>query len=187
MVWNLFLLALHWQPDCVTYWLPPILFLFERFRRLFHHSAYKALLGHKGRNILSSLWVEEDRFKQRVWVEGTRPEEEEIFQSTMVQVCWTHADTGQWRDQAAGEHVFAANYGAVLLSDHPFLSFDDCLFLSLLFYVSGGFCVVAFWSARVLATYDGLKCIVFTVQNWDRWAAMNIFVVMCFTVTGKAT
>ncbi|PWZ16479.1 hypothetical protein Zm00014a_015943 [Zea mays] len=58
---------------------------FERFRRLFHHSAYRALLGHKGRNILSSLWVEEDRFKQRVWVEGARPEEEEIFQSTMVQ------------------------------------------------------------------------------------------------------
>jgi hypothetical protein len=102
-------------------------------------------------------------------------------------VRWTHADTGQWRDQAAGEHVFAANYGAVLLSDHPFLSFDDCLFLSLLFYVSGGFCVVAFWSARVLATYDGLKCIVFTVQNRDRCAAMNIFVVTGFTLTGKAS
>ncbi|XP_066368776.1 uncharacterized protein [Miscanthus floridulus] len=32
---------------------------FERFRRLFHHSSYRVLLGHKERNILSSLWVEE--------------------------------------------------------------------------------------------------------------------------------
>lgn len=58
---------------------------FERFRRLFHHSSYRVLLGHKERNILSSLWVEENRFKQRVWVQGARPEEEEIFQFTMVQ------------------------------------------------------------------------------------------------------
>ncbi|XP_066365603.1 uncharacterized protein [Miscanthus floridulus] len=46
---------------------------FERFRRLFHHSSYRVLLGHKERNILSSLWVEENRFKQRVWVRGARP------------------------------------------------------------------------------------------------------------------
>ncbi|KAK3124800.1 hypothetical protein QOZ80_7BG0593440 [Eleusine coracana subsp. coracana] len=58
---------------------------FERFRRLFHHSSYRVLLGHKEREILSSLWVEENRFKQRVWVQGSRPEEEEIFQFTMVQ------------------------------------------------------------------------------------------------------
>ncbi|XP_062181629.1 uncharacterized protein LOC133885878 isoform X2 [Phragmites australis] len=58
---------------------------FERFRRLFHHSTYRVLLGHKERQILSSLWVEENRFKQRVWVQGSRPEEEEIFQFTMVQ------------------------------------------------------------------------------------------------------
>ncbi|TVU20248.1 hypothetical protein EJB05_36450 [Eragrostis curvula] len=58
---------------------------FERFRRLFHHSTYRVLLGHKEREILSSLWVEENRFKQRVWVQGSRPEEEEIFQFTMVQ------------------------------------------------------------------------------------------------------
>ncbi|KAJ1264198.1 hypothetical protein BS78_09G244700 [Paspalum vaginatum] len=56
---------------------------FERFRRLFHY--YRVLLGHKERKILSSLWVEENRFKQRVWVQGARPEEEEIFQFTMVQ------------------------------------------------------------------------------------------------------
>ncbi|KAL6848899.1 hypothetical protein ACP4OV_021482 [Aristida adscensionis] len=58
---------------------------FERFRRLFHHSSYRVLLGHKERQILSILWVEENRFKQRVWVQGARPEEEEIFQFTMVQ------------------------------------------------------------------------------------------------------
>ncbi|XP_057960194.1 uncharacterized protein LOC131152366 isoform X1 [Malania oleifera] len=63
---------------------------FERFRRIFHHSTYRVLLGHKERKILSSLWVKENRFKQRVWVQGTRPEEEEIFQFTMVQVCLLH-------------------------------------------------------------------------------------------------
>lgn len=36
-----------------------ILFQFERFRRLFHHSTYRVLLGHRERRILSSLWVEE--------------------------------------------------------------------------------------------------------------------------------
>ncbi|XP_010254295.1 PREDICTED: uncharacterized protein LOC104595308 isoform X2 [Nelumbo nucifera] len=59
---------------------------FERFRRIFHHSTYRVLLGHKERKILSSLWVKENRFKQRVWIRGSRPEEEEIFQFTMVQV-----------------------------------------------------------------------------------------------------
>ncbi|CAN0877643.1 hypothetical protein LINGRAHAP2_LOCUS11999 [Linum grandiflorum] len=58
---------------------------FERFRRVFHHSTYRVLLGHKERKILSSLLVEENQFKQRVWVRGNRPEEEEIFQFTMVQ------------------------------------------------------------------------------------------------------
>ncbi|KAK6927486.1 hypothetical protein RJ641_006077 [Dillenia turbinata] len=58
---------------------------FERFRRIFHHSTYRVLLGHKERKILSSLWVKENRFKQRVWIQGTRPEEEEIFEFTMVQ------------------------------------------------------------------------------------------------------
>ncbi|KAI3875096.1 hypothetical protein MKW98_019669 [Papaver atlanticum] len=58
---------------------------FERFRRIFHHSTYRVLLGHKEREILSSLWVEENRFKQRIWIRGARPEEEEIFQFTMVQ------------------------------------------------------------------------------------------------------
>lgn len=32
---------------------------FERFRRIFHHSSYRVLLGHKDRKILSSLLVEE--------------------------------------------------------------------------------------------------------------------------------
>ncbi|ERM94859.1 uncharacterized protein LOC18422771 isoform X2 [Amborella trichopoda] len=58
---------------------------FERFRRIFHHSTYRVLLGHKARKILSSLWVKESRFKQRVWVQGARPEEEEIFEFSMVQ------------------------------------------------------------------------------------------------------
>ncbi|CAI0414925.1 unnamed protein product [Linum tenue] len=58
---------------------------FERFRRIFHHSTYRVLLGHKERKVLSCLLVEENRFKQRVWVRGNRPEEEEIFQFTMVQ------------------------------------------------------------------------------------------------------
>eukprot|EP00262_Sarcandra_glabra_P007661 TRINITY_DN20562_c0_g1_i2.p1 TRINITY_DN20562_c0_g1~~TRINITY_DN20562_c0_g1_i2.p1 ORF type:complete len:195 (+),score=31.83 TRINITY_DN20562_c0_g1_i2:55-639(+) len=58
---------------------------FERFRRIFHHSTYRVLLCYKERAILSSLWVEENRFKQRVWIRGARPEEEEIFQFTMVQ------------------------------------------------------------------------------------------------------
>ncbi|KAJ6924691.1 hypothetical protein NC652_017842 [Populus alba x Populus x berolinensis] len=59
---------------------------FERFRRIFHHSTYRVLLGHKERKILSSLFVKENRFKQRIWIRGNRPEEEEIFQFTMVQV-----------------------------------------------------------------------------------------------------
>ncbi|GMN45198.1 hypothetical protein TIFTF001_014386 [Ficus carica] len=68
---------------------------FERFRRIFHHSTYRVLLVHKERKILSSLFVEEfsglgiveqNRFKQRFWVRGSRPEEEEIFQFTMVQL-----------------------------------------------------------------------------------------------------
>ncbi|KAH9605334.1 hypothetical protein KSS87_002754 [Heliosperma pusillum] len=58
---------------------------FERFRRIFHHSSYRVLLGHKERKILSSLCVKENRFKQRIWVRGTRPAEEEIFEVTMVQ------------------------------------------------------------------------------------------------------
>ncbi|KAH0642492.1 hypothetical protein KY290_034077 [Solanum tuberosum] len=58
---------------------------FERFRRIFHHSTYRVLLGHQEREILSSLHVNETLYKQRVWVRGTRPEEEEIFQFTMAQ------------------------------------------------------------------------------------------------------
>ncbi|XP_076910150.1 uncharacterized protein LOC143567667 [Bidens hawaiensis] len=58
---------------------------FERFRRIFHHSTYRVLLNHKERKILSTLNVEENRYKQRVWIRGARPEEEETFQFTMVQ------------------------------------------------------------------------------------------------------
>lgn len=32
---------------------------FERFRRIFHHSTYRVLLGHQEREILSSLHVNE--------------------------------------------------------------------------------------------------------------------------------
>ncbi|XP_030478916.2 uncharacterized protein LOC115695948 isoform X2 [Cannabis sativa] len=55
------------------------------YRRIFHHSTYRVLLGHRERKILSSLFVEENRFKQRVWIRGNRPEEEEVFQFTMIQ------------------------------------------------------------------------------------------------------
>ncbi|KAJ9167781.1 hypothetical protein P3X46_019376 [Hevea brasiliensis] len=55
---------------------------FEGFRRIFHHSTYRVLLGHRESKILSSLL---NQFKQRVWIRGNRPEEEEIFQFTMVQ------------------------------------------------------------------------------------------------------
>ncbi|KAM0933370.1 hypothetical protein DsansV1_C35g0228251 [Dioscorea sansibarensis] len=58
---------------------------FERFRRIFHHSTYRVLLCHKERKILSSLWVQENRFKQRVWIQGARPEEAEVFEFTMFQ------------------------------------------------------------------------------------------------------
>ncbi|KAK8660971.1 hypothetical protein V6N13_051875 [Hibiscus sabdariffa] len=58
---------------------------FERFRRIFHHSGYRVLLGHKERKVLSSLFVKENRFKQRVWILGSRPNEEEVFEFTMVQ------------------------------------------------------------------------------------------------------
>lgn len=34
------------------------------------------------------VWAEkQNRFTQRVWIRGSRPEEEEIFQFTMIQVC----------------------------------------------------------------------------------------------------
>lgn len=64
---------------------------FERFRRIFHHSTYRVLLVHKETKILSSLYVNEHCFKQRVWVKGARPDEEEIFEFTLVQKiggCW---------------------------------------------------------------------------------------------------
>ncbi|GKE24341.1 hypothetical protein Tco_1435853 [Tanacetum coccineum] len=58
---------------------------FERFRRIFHHSTYRVLLNHKERKILSTLNVDENRYKQRVWIRGVRPDEEETFQFTVVQ------------------------------------------------------------------------------------------------------
>ncbi|CAM6083762.1 unnamed protein product [Calypogeia fissa] len=58
---------------------------FERFRRIFHHSTYRVLLCHKEREILSSLFLDEHCFKQRVRISGARPGEEEIFECTLVQ------------------------------------------------------------------------------------------------------
>ncbi|BBM97782.1 hypothetical protein MPTK1_1g08280 [Marchantia polymorpha subsp. ruderalis] len=58
---------------------------FERFRRIFHHATYRVLLGHKERRILSSLYMSEHTFKQRVWIGGSRPGEEEIYEFTLVQ------------------------------------------------------------------------------------------------------
>ncbi|KAL9260329.1 hypothetical protein AKJ16_DCAP04297 [Drosera capensis] len=46
----------------------------------FERSTYFVLLGHKDRKLLSCLWV-----KERVWVQGNGPEEEEIFEFTIVQ------------------------------------------------------------------------------------------------------
>lgn len=37
----------------------PLHVKFERFRRIFHHSTYRVLLGHKERKIMSTLFVEE--------------------------------------------------------------------------------------------------------------------------------
>jgi len=37
----------------------PLHVQFERFRRIFHHSTYRVLLGHKERKIMSTLFVEE--------------------------------------------------------------------------------------------------------------------------------
>ncbi|KAK7368239.1 hypothetical protein VNO80_10263 [Phaseolus coccineus] len=67
------------------------------FRRGFHHSTYRVLLGHKERKIVSTLFVEENKYKQRVWFRGSRPEEEEIFQFTMVQASVTPATTLGWK------------------------------------------------------------------------------------------
>lgn len=72
---------------------------FERFRRIFHHSTYRVLLGHKEMRMLSSLFVNEHCFKQRVWVKGARPDEEETFEFTVVQRvggCWD----GYWLTQS---------------------------------------------------------------------------------------
>ncbi|XP_057823477.1 uncharacterized protein LOC131035755 isoform X2 [Cryptomeria japonica] len=68
---------------------------FERFRRIFHHSTYRVLLSHKASKILSSLYVNENCFKQRVWIKGSRPDEEEIFEFTMVQRVGGYWD-GYW-------------------------------------------------------------------------------------------
>ncbi|CAN5965534.1 unnamed protein product [Sphagnum jensenii] len=58
---------------------------FERFRRIFHHSTYRVLLSHTERRVLSSLYVNEHCFKQRVWISGARPGEEEVFEFTLIQ------------------------------------------------------------------------------------------------------
>eukprot|EP00270_Netrium_digitus_P006398 TRINITY_DN1885_c0_g1_i3.p2 TRINITY_DN1885_c0_g1~~TRINITY_DN1885_c0_g1_i3.p2 ORF type:complete len:240 (+),score=28.23 TRINITY_DN1885_c0_g1_i3:34-720(+) len=53
---------------------------FERFRRIFHHSTYRAFLGHTESRVLSTFFINE-----RVWVRGVRPGEEETFEFTLVQ------------------------------------------------------------------------------------------------------
>lgn len=58
---------------------------FERFRRIFHHSSYRALLGHKEHKILSTFNVNEHVCKQRVWIKGARQGEEETFEFTLAQ------------------------------------------------------------------------------------------------------
>ncbi|KAG0626842.1 hypothetical protein M758_2G155800 [Ceratodon purpureus] len=58
---------------------------FERFRRILHHTSFRVLLGHTDRDILSSLFVNEHCFKQRVRIVGARPGEEEVYEFTLVQ------------------------------------------------------------------------------------------------------
>lgn len=58
---------------------------FERFRRILHHTSFRVLLGHTDRRILSSLFVNEHCFKQRVSIVGARPGEEETYEFTLVQ------------------------------------------------------------------------------------------------------
>ncbi|GAQ78840.1 hypothetical protein KFL_000190570 [Klebsormidium nitens] len=58
---------------------------FERFRRLFHDRVYRVLLGHTDSKILSSFHPSEHEFKQRVWIRGHRPGEEEVFEFTLSQ------------------------------------------------------------------------------------------------------
>ncbi|GJP62432.1 hypothetical protein CLOP_g19497 [Closterium sp. NIES-67] len=62
-----------------------VMYRFERFRRLFHHSHYRVLLSHKRHHLLSSFYVSPVRMKQRVQVEGLRPGELETFEFTLEQ------------------------------------------------------------------------------------------------------
>eukprot|EP00246_Nothoceros_aenigmaticus_P005876 TRINITY_DN1831_c0_g2_i3.p1 TRINITY_DN1831_c0_g2~~TRINITY_DN1831_c0_g2_i3.p1 ORF type:complete len:125 (+),score=14.00 TRINITY_DN1831_c0_g2_i3:88-462(+) len=58
---------------------------FERFRRIFHHTTYRVLLNHNERKVLSSFYMNEHCFKQRVWISGVRPGEEGIFEFSLEQ------------------------------------------------------------------------------------------------------
>ncbi|KAJ7555135.1 hypothetical protein O6H91_05G023700 [Diphasiastrum complanatum] len=58
---------------------------FDKFKRIFHHSTYRLLLDHKRRCILSSLYVSENCFKQRVLVFGHWSDQHGIFEFTLVQ------------------------------------------------------------------------------------------------------
>ncbi|GJP62430.1 hypothetical protein CLOP_g19497 [Closterium sp. NIES-67] len=72
-----------------------VMYRFERFRRLFHHSHYRVLLSHKRHHLLSSFYVSPVRMKQRVQVEGLRPGELETFEFTLEQVgCSARAAAG---------------------------------------------------------------------------------------------
>ncbi|GBG85682.1 hypothetical protein CBR_g40414 [Chara braunii] len=68
---------------------------FERFRRIVHHSTYRVLLNHLESRVLSSLLIEEHCFTQRVWVCGSRPNEEDTFTFTLNQEVGGKRD-GYW-------------------------------------------------------------------------------------------
>lgn len=72
---------------------------FERFRRIFHHTSFRVLLNHTDRRILSSLFVNEHCFKQRVCIVGARPGEEEIYEFTLAQRIGGNWD-GYWLTQS---------------------------------------------------------------------------------------
>eukprot|EP00803_Ostreobium_quekettii_P010452 evm.model.scf_31.3 EVM.evm.TU.scf_31.3 scf_31:46305-51402(-) len=60
---------------------------FERFRRILHSPEYSILLDHTDRELLSTLQVSENVWKQRVWVMNRhRKEEDGTFEFTIRQM-----------------------------------------------------------------------------------------------------
>lgn len=56
---------------------------FERFRRVFHSPAYRVILCHSEAQVLSSLEVAEDLWRQRCLVSGINGIETQVYEITM--------------------------------------------------------------------------------------------------------